>query len=110
MSQGACAVAIVNSKTSNQEACTATSVGIFRLTDPPGVGLIMECTEPGFHVSGCTRELPVSMFTDEDAFRSSLQPHKAAALYTDADTPAGHVQKGTADHFEIIDLRPVHER
>lgn len=55
--------------------------GIFRLTDPPGLGAVLDCTQPGiFH------------------------PHAETNLYTDALRP-GHVVEGSGLKFEIVDLR-----
>lgn len=55
--------------------------GIFRLTDPPGLPHVLECTKPGvFHV------------------------HDEERLYTDALRP-GHVVEGPGLQFEVVDLR-----
>lgn len=56
--------------------------GIFRLTDPPGVKAVMNCTQPGlFH------------------------PHSEPNIYTDALRP-GHVHEAKGLDFETVDLRP----
>lgn len=55
--------------------------GIFRLTDPPGLPHVLECTKPGvFHM------------------------HDEERLYTDALRP-GHVVEGPGLQFEVVDLR-----
>lgn len=55
--------------------------GIFRLTDPPGIGVIRDCAQPGiFH------------------------PHHVKGLYTDALRP-GHVSELKGLAFELVDLR-----
>lgn len=55
--------------------------GIFRLTDPPGKGVILACEKPGvFH------------------------PHDCANIYTDALRP-GHVVEARGLKFEVVDLR-----
>jgi STAM-binding protein len=57
------------------------AVGIFRLTDPPGVETIASCTLRGFH------------------------PHPPLPLYTDADSALqGHVNM-TKGLFETVDMR-----
>lgn len=57
--------------------------GIFRLTAPPGLQTVLECTKPGlFH------------------------PHDVGNLYTDADTEGvGHVLEGPGLGFEVVDMR-----
>lgn len=64
--------------------------GIFRLTDPPGLPHVLECTAKGlFH------------------------PHSESNLYTDAvgksagagKVAAGHVVEGPGMRFEVVDLR-----
>jgi STAM-binding protein len=55
--------------------------GIFRLTEPPGLEHVLNCTKPGiFH------------------------PHEEKNLYTDALKP-GHVIEGPGLVFEVVDLR-----
>jgi STAM-binding protein len=55
--------------------------GIFRLTDPPGLGHVLKCEKKGlFH------------------------PHDETNLYTDAVRP-GHVVEGPGLKFEVVDLR-----
>ncbi|PYH47894.1 putative endosome-associated ubiquitin isopeptidase (AmsH) [Aspergillus saccharolyticus JOP 1030-1] len=56
--------------------------GVFRLTDPPGLKTVLNCTQPGlFH------------------------PHGEANIYTDALRP-GHVFEAKGLEFETVDLRP----
>lgn len=56
--------------------------GIFRLTDPPGLKTVLNCTQPGlFH------------------------PHSETNIYTDALRP-GHVFEAKGLEFETVDLRP----
>lgn len=56
--------------------------GIFRLTDPPGLRTVLNCTQTGlFH------------------------PHSEANIYTDALRP-GHVFEARGLEFETVDLRP----
>ncbi|PYH89855.1 putative endosome-associated ubiquitin isopeptidase [Aspergillus ellipticus CBS 707.79] len=56
--------------------------GIFRLTDPPGLKTVLNCTQSGlFH------------------------PHGEANIYTDALRP-GHVFEAKGLEFETVDLRP----
>ncbi|KAI4260022.1 MAG: hypothetical protein LQ352_000518 [Teloschistes flavicans] len=56
--------------------------GVFRLTDPPGMRSILNCTQTGlFH------------------------PHSESNVYTDALRP-GHVYEARGLEFEIVDLRP----
>ncbi|KAI9825372.1 MAG: hypothetical protein M1819_000538 [Sarea resinae] len=60
------------------------SWGIFRLTDPPGMKTILNCTMTGlFH------------------------PHSETNTYTDALRP-GHVFEAKGLEFEVVDLRPGH--
>ncbi|KAK4497096.1 hypothetical protein PRZ48_011546 [Zasmidium cellare] len=55
--------------------------GCFRLTDPPGLGHVLGCTQQGlFH------------------------PHQEGNLYTDALKP-GHVMEAPTLKFEVVDLR-----
>ena len=55
--------------------------GIFRLTDPPGLNHVLNCSQKGlFH------------------------PHAERDLYTDALRP-GHVVEGPGLKFEVVDLR-----
>ncbi|KAK4549212.1 hypothetical protein LTR36_007670 [Oleoguttula mirabilis] len=55
--------------------------GIFRLTDPPGLGAVLDCHQKGlFH------------------------PHAEQNLYTDALRP-GHVVEGPGLRFQVVDLR-----
>ncbi|KAK4556439.1 hypothetical protein LTR86_006583 [Recurvomyces mirabilis] len=69
------AIAIVCSPRHNPEW------GCFRLTSPPGLQAVLECTAPGvFH------------------------PHAEQNLYTDALKP-GHVVEGPGLEFEVVDLR-----
>lgn len=56
--------------------------GVFRLTDPPGLKTVSNCTQTGlFH------------------------PHAEQNIYTDALRP-GHVFEATGLEFETVDLRP----
>lgn len=56
--------------------------GIFRLTDPPGLKTVLNCTQTGlFH------------------------PHPETNIYTDALRP-GHVFEAKGLEFETVDLRP----
>ena len=56
--------------------------GVFRLTDPPGMKSVLNCTQTGlFH------------------------PHSENNLYTDASRP-GHVFEAKGLEFEVVDLRP----
>jgi STAM-binding protein len=56
--------------------------GVFRLTDPPGLKTVLNCTQKGlFH------------------------PHAESDIYTDALRP-GHVFEAQGLEFEIVDLRP----
>lgn len=56
--------------------------GVFRLTDPPGVGAIKACSKPGiFH------------------------PHDETRLFTDVLGRPGHVIEHEALRFETVDLR-----
>ncbi|KAK2827789.1 hypothetical protein FQN49_007342, partial [Arthroderma sp. PD_2] len=58
------------------------SWGVFRLTDPPGLKSVLNCTKPGlFH------------------------PHDETDIYTDALRP-GHVFEAKGLEFETVDLRP----
>ncbi|MCJ1229098.1 hypothetical protein MMC12_005763 [Toensbergia leucococca] len=57
--------------------------GVFRLTDPPGMRSILDCTQTGlFH------------------------PHAESDIYTDALRP-GHVFEAKGLEFEVVDLRPT---
>ena len=59
--------------------------GVFRLTDPPGMKAILNCTQTGlFH------------------------PHAESDIYTDALRP-GHVYEAKGLEFEVVDLRPRNE-
>lgn len=56
--------------------------GVFRLTDPPGMKTVLNCTQTGlFH------------------------PHAESHIYTEALRP-GHVVEVTGLEFEAVDLRP----
>ncbi|KAL8630498.1 hypothetical protein Q9189_003781 [Teloschistes chrysophthalmus] len=56
--------------------------GVFRLTDPPGMRSVLNCTQTGlFH------------------------PHSEFNIYTDALRP-GHVYEARGLEFEVVDLRP----
>ena len=58
------------------------SWGVFRLTDPPGLKTVLNCTQTGlFH------------------------PHSEPNVYTDALKP-GHVWEIPGLEFEVVDLRP----
>lgn len=57
------------------------SYGIFRLTQPPGLGHILDCKERGFH------------------------QHHIDHLYTDARNPPGHVYHSGQLDFRTKDLR-----
>ncbi|KAJ6536203.1 hypothetical protein B0H19DRAFT_963261 [Mycena capillaripes] len=56
------------------------SFGIFRLTDPPGLHTVLECTA-----------------------KESFHPHPDVPMYTDADT--GHVRMRDDVPLEVVDLR-----
>lgn len=56
--------------------------GVFRLTDPPGMKTVLNCTQTGlFH------------------------PHAESDIYTDALRP-GHVYEAKGLEFDVVDLRP----
>ncbi|KAL9103950.1 MAG: hypothetical protein Q9163_001056 [Psora crenata] len=56
--------------------------GVFRLTDPPGMQTVLNCTQTGlFH------------------------PHAEKNVYTDALKP-GHVYEAKGLEFDVVDLRP----
>ena len=56
--------------------------GVFRLTDPPGMKTVLNCTQTGlFH------------------------PHAESTIYTDALRP-GHVYEASGLEFDVVDLRP----
>ena len=56
--------------------------GVFRLTDPPGMNTVLNCTQTGlFH------------------------PHAESNIYTDALRP-GHVYEAKGLEFDVVDLRP----
>ena len=56
--------------------------GVFRLTDPPGMKTVLNCTQTGlFH------------------------PHSESNIYTDALRP-GHVYEAKGLEFDVVDLRP----
>lgn len=56
--------------------------GVFRLTDPPGMKTVLNCTQTGlFH------------------------PHAESNIYTDALRP-GHVYEAKELEFDVVDLRP----
>ena len=56
--------------------------GVFRLTDPPGLKTVLNCTQTGlFH------------------------PHAESNVYTDALRP-GHVYEAKGLEFDVVDLRP----
>ena len=56
--------------------------GVFRLTDPPGMKTVLNCTQTGlFH------------------------PHAESNIYTDALRP-GHVYEAKGLEFDVVDLRP----
>lgn len=57
------------------------SWGVFRLTEPPGLGHVLECQRPG-----------------------TFHPHDEMDLYTDALRP-GHVVEGPGLDVEVVDLR-----
>ena len=60
---------------------TAPRWGVFRLTDPPGMKSVLNCTQKGlFH------------------------PHEVENIYTDALRP-GHVYEAKGLEFEVVDLR-----
>ncbi|KAL8942461.1 MAG: hypothetical protein Q9216_001661 [Gyalolechia sp. 2 TL-2023] len=57
--------------------------GVFRLTDPPGMKSVLNCTQSGlFH------------------------PHAESNIYTDALRP-GHVYEARGLEFDVVDLRPA---
>lgn len=57
--------------------------GVFRLTDPPGMKAVLNCTQTGlFH------------------------PHAESNIYTDALRP-GHVKEAKGLEFEVVDMRPA---
>ena len=56
--------------------------GVFRLTDPPGMKTVLNCTQTGlFH------------------------PHSESNIYTDALRP-GHVFEAKGLEFDVVDMRP----
>ena len=56
--------------------------GVYRLTDPPGMKTVLNCTQTGlFH------------------------PHTESNIYTDALRP-GHVYEAKGLEFDVVDLRP----
>ncbi|KAL8697739.1 MAG: hypothetical protein Q9224_002162 [Gallowayella concinna] len=56
--------------------------GVFRLTDPPGMKAVLNCTQSGlFH------------------------PHAESNMYTDALRP-GHVYEAKGLQFDVVDMRP----
>ncbi|KAK9471206.1 uncharacterized protein V1510DRAFT_449108 [Dipodascopsis tothii] len=58
------------------------SWGVFRLTDPPGIGVVSDCRAPGlFH------------------------PHPEKNIYTQAGRPSGHVSIRDGLPYKIVDLR-----
>ncbi|PSR81366.1 hypothetical protein BD289DRAFT_372797 [Coniella lustricola] len=57
--------------------------GIFRLTNPPGLDYILQCTQS-----------------------STFHPHGIDNLYTDARHPPGHVYHSGQMEFQVEDLRP----
>ncbi|KAI1344381.1 hypothetical protein F5Y15DRAFT_366458 [Xylariaceae sp. FL0016] len=59
------------------------SYGIFRLTNPPGLPHLLECTRPG-----------------------TFHQHSVDNLYTDAGNPPGHVYESEKLDFYVKDLRP----
>ena len=60
--------------------------GVFRLTDPPGLKTVLNCTQGGlFH------------------------PHDQENIYTGALRP-GHVVEVNGLEFETVDLRPAESR
>ncbi|KAJ5624153.1 hypothetical protein N7510_000462 [Penicillium lagena] len=62
------------------------SWGVFRLTDPPGLKTVLNCTQTGlFH------------------------PHAQENIYTGALRP-GHVVEANGLEFETVDLRPASQR
>lgn len=65
---------------------SAFRYGVFRLTDPPGMQNVLNCTNPGlFH------------------------PHPEHDTYTDALKP-GHVYETQGLDFKTVDLRPESQR
>lgn len=59
--------------------------GAFRLTDPPGMKNVLNCTQTGlFH------------------------PHDQSNIYTDALRP-GHVCEAKGLEFDVVDLRPIQQ-
>ncbi|ORZ03422.1 hypothetical protein BCR43DRAFT_510478 [Syncephalastrum racemosum] len=57
------------------------SFGVFRLTDPPGMGIISECRSEG-----------------------AFHPHPDMPIYTDTHDDVGHVHV-QAHEFEVVDIR-----
>ncbi|GAA5843272.1 hypothetical protein JCM9279_002044 [Rhodotorula babjevae] len=56
--------------------------GVFRMTDPPGMGAVAACSEGG-----------------------AFHPHPPLPLYTDVDEEGGHCHVDDAASFECVDLR-----
>ncbi|EMR67961.1 putative endosome-associated ubiquitin isopeptidase protein [Eutypa lata UCREL1] len=59
------------------------SYGIFRLTNPPGLPHILQCTQ-----------------------QATFHQHAVDNLYTGAENPPGHVHESRKLSFEVQDLRP----
>lgn len=57
--------------------------GIFRLTNPPGLPHILQCTQ-----------------------QATFHQHAVDNLYTGAENPPGHVHESRKLSFEVQDLRP----
>lgn len=64
-----------------------SSWGIFRLTDPPGLPHVLQCTH-----------------TD------TFHQHAIDNIYTDAGSPPGHVYETASLEFAVHDLRPPAKR
>lgn len=62
---------------------TSCRHGIFRLTHPPGLGHILECTHT-----------------------ATFHQHSIDNIYTDAQNPPGHVIEHKNMDFTVQDLRP----
>lgn len=60
-----------------------SSWGVFRLTDPPGMKSVLNCSQKGlFH------------------------PHDEPDIYTGALRP-GHVYEAKGLEYDVVDLRPI---
>lgn len=75
-----------------------SSVGVFRLTDPPGLSLISNCRERGtFHPHP---DQPIYTVSDDEYYQSVSN----LRLIKDTHNDTGHVRM-TLDSFKVVDLR-----